>query len=322
MTRPSGIKSCTTSLNAGDPIPALGKYQKGPNKSCKNVEGGDLFYAYNFPAGATANTGYLFTKTLAVYFVQDDLGASYLVLTIGKPNTVNGAMNLTATSTGLIGTGIRMIRSDDGKECKWDAASGTGTFSWKWGDCCGDGAVLGPIPSTGFSVTFSAPYWQKVDTVRLASYSATATDLTFVSLDTAAAFGDGRSVRVSGFTCADFCASLSTCGDCTASEYCGWCGATGKCVSDTDVSGGGIACASDYTPPLTCCAVCQQQPTAAACLSVPGCGFLYDQATPDNQAGFCVSGTPAFVPNDCFDLGSTSSNFTAANFTGAECVAG
>lgn len=292
VTRPAGIRSCTTSLTAGEPIPATGTWHQTGCGASRTVNGGDLFYAYNFPQSATGNTGYLYSHTLGVYFVQDAAGDVYFVTTIGKPNTVRGSMQLYATSTGLAGGSTRIVRSDDRREAEWNSQSGTGAFQWRWGRCCGDGAVLGPMPSTGFSMTFTSDAWSNVGTVRLASYSSTTSTLSFESVSTGVAFGSGRGLRVRGFTCEDFCATLQSCGECTASEFCGWCGATSTCMSSS------TRCPAAYTPPLTCCAECTQQSTIDGCLSRPGCGFLFDRAAHNAQVGHCVSGTPHSSPCD------------------------
>ena len=303
VTRPGGIRSCVTRLGAGDPIPATGVWH---DSGCGTaVPGGDLFYAYNFPVRASANTGYDFTRTLGMYFVQDAAGSVYLVLTVGKRHSVSGKLTMYATSTGLAGTSARMIRSDDRNEAKWDAAAGTGTFKWRWASCCGDGAVLGPLPSNGFTLSLTASEWQNVDTVRLASYNHASQSLDFVSVDTATAFGLGNTLRVSGFTCGAYCATFASCGECTASDWCGWCGATSRCLSAAQVSAYSAMCPGDYSAESTCCDVCSSQVTAAACLAQPGCGFLYDRtgASPNTQAGNCVSGIPGTSP--CSSVVST-----------------
>ena len=204
---------------------------------------------------------------------------------------------MNVTSTGLAGSAIQLIRSDAAGDAIWDSTDGTGRFAWDWNHGSARGAVLGPIPSTGFSMTFKASSWKNVATVRLASFDPTTNDISFVSIDTADALGDEKLLKVNGHSCTNFCQLQSSCGECTASQFCGWCGATSRCLSNADISDGNAVCPSDYTQPLNSCNVCLQQMTASACLQTPGCGFLFDKATPENQAGFCVSGTPTSAPS-------------------------
>ena len=155
---------------------------------------------------------------------------------------------------------------------------------------------------TAFSLTFSSGFWESVTSVKLASYNTSSRDLDFLSLDTATAFGDGSSLRLTGYTCGDFCATLHSCGECTTSEYCGWCGSTGTCLShsarEAALDASAICPAASYSPPLTCCDECSALVTAADCLGRAGCGFLFDRATPGSMGGHCVSGTPAHTPCD------------------------
>ena len=304
VTRPGRIRSCTTRLGAGDRIPASGYWHE---TGCGvQVPSGDLFYAYNFPDGASANTGYMFDKTMGVYFVQDEADDVYFVVTVGKAHGSRyrrAHLHMTATSTGLAGTDMRVIRGDDSREVSWNTHAGTGRFQWKWGSCCTDGMVLGPIPSDGFTMTLKASFWHHVNQVALASYNEVAKGLDFTNIDIGAIFGNDGELKVNGFTCDTFCASFASGGECTTSEFCGWCGATSTCISQTQR----YNCAADYTPPLTCFSECSEQTSRAACLSRPGCGFLFDRASPDAEAGHCVSGTPAFSPCD-----TTGSDMSAA----------
>ena len=313
------LKSCVPVLSAGDPIPATTKWTQ---RSCrKNVVGAELFYGYGFPNKSTSNTGYLSPSTMSMFFIRDTADAIYLVSTLGAPGTKSGKMIMQASSTGLAGLGLTMVKSDDpgggkktpekGPEASWDDATGTGQFSWSWSGCCGDGMVLGPFPSIGFSLTLTASLWKHVDFVRPASYSPVSKDLEFFDIPVGTALGGENAatgVRIIGATCDSFCSQHASCGECTASKFCGWCGETSTCIF-SETSG---TCGSDWRPPLTCCEECTQQASVSSCLATPGCGFLYDRATPGDEAGHCVSGSLTQSPCD----------LAGSSLEDAACVAG
>ena len=312
VIRPHGLQSCTTSLNAGDPIPAAGTWH---DAGCHaQVSGGDLFYASNFPQRAAANVGYTHERALAIYFVRDAAGDMFLALTAGSPQTVGGRLVMNVTSSGLAGSNAAIIRSDEQHESTWNAADGTGSLSWRWESCCGDGLVLGPMPTANFSLRLHASEWRGLESVRLASYDDNARDLEFVNISTPDAFGAGSTVKVTGLTCTGFCESLVSCGECTATALCGWCGATSTCLSSAAISSGNTTCAASYTPPLTCCDECSSQLSATECLSRQGCGFLFDRTTPDSMAGHCVSGSTRSSP--CSTTASSMSDALPVCFEG------
>jgi hypothetical protein len=261
VTRPAGIRACTTHLHAGDPIPSKGYWHY---EGCESeVSGADLFYAYSFPDKASANTGYSTKDALTMYFVRDVSGSISLLMTAGKVGGKKGKLHLSATSTGLAGTGVQVIRGDDAHEVAWNDADGTGTFNWEWYSCCTDGAVIGPLPAEGFTMTFVATdEMVNMERVLLASYDGSKKDLAFRDLSVDRAFGEGRGVRVSAFKCSRYCERIQTCGECTASEMCGWCSATQTCSfhDSTDVTAGS-SCPSSYTPPGQCCSECSSQQT-------------------------------------------------------------
>lgn len=64
--------------NAGDLIPAAGQHSETGNQAdCKSVNAAALFYAYDYPNGASSNTGYERAETDIMYFVMDDNENAY-----------------------------------------------------------------------------------------------------------------------------------------------------------------------------------------------------------------------------------------------------
>ena len=74
-------------------------------------------------------------------------------------NPANGRkIAMTFTSTGLteLATPPSVVVKDDAGEVgDWNATAGGTTASWKWATCCTDGAVIGPLPSSGFTLSIS-----------------------------------------------------------------------------------------------------------------------------------------------------------------------
>lgn len=173
--------------NAGDPIPNIGRWSTSGStdrnsascleccqcttsfsSSCRGkgqVYGGSLFYAYNFPKSSSSNTGYEAAETHILFFVQDTSNQLWLAIVLDAANNADGGkLRLAINSTGVGGYGTKIQLRDDyvadrascasiTSDCyAWDTVSGRGTFSWKWATCCTDGMVLGPLPSTGFSM--------------------------------------------------------------------------------------------------------------------------------------------------------------------------
>ena len=236
--------------------PATGKWPCD-----KTVASGELFYAFNDTSNA-ADTGYGVDRSLIIYFVQDFVGDVYLVMTAGMAGSLGGSLVMNVTSTGLAGSAIQLIRSDAAGDAIWDSTDGTGRFAWDWNHGSAWGCSWSHSQH-GFSMTFKASSWKNVAAVRLASFDPTTNDISFVSIDTADALGDEKLLKLNGHSCTNFCQLQSSCGECTASQFCRWCGATSRCLSNADISDGNAVCPSDYTQPLNSCNVCLQQMTAS-----------------------------------------------------------
>lgn len=71
-------KICGQRFNPGDPIPSTGLWSKTgrtyKNGNCYAVNGGQMYYAYDFPTNYVSNTGFDTLETDLMYFVQDDAG--------------------------------------------------------------------------------------------------------------------------------------------------------------------------------------------------------------------------------------------------------
>ena len=78
---------CNQTLNPGDSIPELawGPYTK--DRTCIEMSGAQLFYAFNYPVRHTGNPGYYGTNALSLYVIVDSSFSSFLVVTLDKPYT-------------------------------------------------------------------------------------------------------------------------------------------------------------------------------------------------------------------------------------------
>ena len=152
----------------------------------------------------------------------------------------------------------------------WDAASGTGSFTWKWGKCCTDGLVLGPFPSSAFTMSIEVKETKGLDTLRIGSYSVATSTITFPAEDPAAA----GEIRVHGLTCNAFCSAFTNCGECNTKSAgdtrCGWCSTTSTCIPEATRA---ATCPVDFKGYNTCCDVCTVHIGAEACIAEPGCGW-------------------------------------------------
>lgn len=74
-TFPSQHAAVTTNVcadyEAGDEIPHEGRWTQDDEDSCRDVSGGELFYAYNKPYTWSSNTGYEEHETELLYFSVD-----------------------------------------------------------------------------------------------------------------------------------------------------------------------------------------------------------------------------------------------------------
>ena len=113
-----------------------------------------------------------------------------------------------------------------------------------------------------------------IDKLSFATWLPDSSGVSFIDVPFAEAMSNP--LRVGAFTCSDFCASLSSCGTCTATEFCGWCGPAdgGECLPYTQSSVCSMI-SQPWTPPNTCCAACTAlDADEEACISMEGCGYV------------------------------------------------
>ena len=232
---------CGQSFSAGDAIPLTGLWsergwQTNQGWTCNSMSGGQMFYGYNYPSTNSGNTGYVNQDAMSVYMVMDSGNNVYLVVGLDAPipGRYSGARRvwMTWTSTGLAGGSTAIVQSDDNGEVTWNTAAGTGTASWRWVTCCTDGAVIGPMPSQGFSLTFHITRYDVPATggLKIGSFDANSNSINFVTSNLgSASTSTPYQVRLIGYTTTDYCGALTNCGSCTVETVCQWC--DGACVA-------------------------------------------------------------------------------------------
>jgi hypothetical protein len=98
------------------------------------------------------------------YAVMDTSKKVYLIIGLDQAspavdNPANGRkIAMTFTSTGLTNLAAPpavVVKDDDSEVQDWNEATGSTTATWKWATCCTDGAVIGPLPSSGFTLSIS-----------------------------------------------------------------------------------------------------------------------------------------------------------------------
>ena len=182
---------CGEQMAAGDPVPATGLWSTSGRTTaggnCQEQPGGQLFYGYNFPSVSSGNTGYAIADALVIYMVMDSSSAVYLVVSLDKAhnnNNPNGKkLSMGFTSTGLTGLSpqVALVQADDPGEVSWNSGAGTGSGTWRWATCCTDGAVIGPMPTDGFTLTMSVTMYQipASNAVRVGSWNSATSSIDF-----------------------------------------------------------------------------------------------------------------------------------------------
>ena len=222
-----------------------------------------------------------------------------MVLTLDSPNShPGGHFGLDVTSTGLSASSlpepVRVLLMDDPEDqvlaksrglpvVPWSPANASGSFYWRWGTCCTDGMILGPLPETNFMLNFKVTQHNpELSSVRFGSWDEPTKSLSFLDVPMAQAAAPDGGIRLTAFTCLDYCASLASCGQCTASKYCGWCG--NSCIPHTEAAKCSAA-TIPFTPPGACCADCTATTDPITCIAKKGCGYSFATNT-------CLSGIP------------------------------
>lgn len=142
---------CGLSLSPGDPI-RPGPFLNSAG-NCRSKSGPEHFYAYGYPYGSSANTGYYKDRSAVLYIIEDESGLMYLVLTLDTPTSgVNGEFALDISSQNVPPGWMQLQLLDDPDEYRvnwhlalqyghvkydqWDPATATGSFFWRWWTCC------------------------------------------------------------------------------------------------------------------------------------------------------------------------------------------
>lgn len=241
---------CGTSFKAGDPIPAVSAGPYNDAQECQDdIGAGVLFYGWGYPNGWSSNTGYDNEDALTIYFIRDDSGQEYMVMTIDALNDGSGGhLAIDIQSVNLQGLGITIL--DDPTEQKYmswifetgsnysapqyyNESTGSGALGWIWGPCCTDGLVLGPITNTDWSMTFVPfDFSATLTTLKFGTWSDEMLQIQWVDFDMEEVRNVG--VRVVSLTCQDFCAPFSLASDCADATGCSWCEYTG-CVPSAEL---------------------------------------------------------------------------------------
>lgn len=305
--------------------------------NCATVSAGAVLYAYNYPTRYQSNAGpkHSAVDTVRIWWVQDSDNDMFLVAMMDKADAANadgGTVVLkldsggTLTNAALQARGFTTVHrrwrwpndksetfptyvvQDDvggGNVFAWDGASGTGTTTNSWFAGESDGWVLGPFPSTDFSLTMQLVEAKGITKFEFMEYKEH--DGEFIGVEIPK-LDFILGVTVASAVAADVCASQKSCATCHSLGgkhlKCGWCPTTSTCmdilteynpaVKDKDWSVKLSVCGEDWDP-FACCSECTAPTTCSTCMAVPGCGWATFADKPNGQ---CVSGTQ---PDACTD---------------------
>jgi hypothetical protein len=204
-------------MGVGIPIPAQGTWWtvqgRYAYRGCDNLQpvvGAVMFYGFAYPDMASVNTGYHRSDSMMMYMIVDTNSDVYLVVTIDKVNTrgdTSGGEMALDVSTSPAMSGIQLVQLDDTLEYsrqwsratdpsrnwvtypQWDASIGQGSFYWRWGACCTDGMILGPMPTVGFEITLNSLYNRNIGTLALATWIPDTSNISFIDLPMSAING-------------------------------------------------------------------------------------------------------------------------------------
>ena len=215
------------------------------------------FYGYNYPNAHSANTGDYRANAVILYVVTDELGESYIVAVIDRPNDGSGGkmkMNLEVTSipTAIAlssaqqpnvefmddHSGSRSSADTETASCSSSDKKCTAALSWQWAADETDGMVYGPLKACDdWKVRVDIPNADRenVEKVYIGSYDSTTHrtgfPIQFSALKADLSFG-GFLLEQMG--CTDYCQTqYSTCGECVKDDHCQFAPNNGGCVSAT-----------------------------------------------------------------------------------------
>lgn len=170
----------------------------------------------------------------------------------------------------------------------FNESSASGALMWSWADCCTDGVVLGPLPQDSWTMDLNPfIHHPNVTTMKIGTWNDADTTVDYLDLAMESLSKRGGA-RITAYTCVDFCATMTSCGACTASPSCGWCEGSG-CVPVTAAP----TCSQTYTAPGQCCSDCNALSSSPIeCIASPGCGYCPSTSQ-------CVSGQPGSPCSEC-----------------------
>eukprot|EP00730_Choanoeca_flexa_P004202 TRINITY_DN11628_c0_g1_i11.p1 TRINITY_DN11628_c0_g1~~TRINITY_DN11628_c0_g1_i11.p1 ORF type:complete len:1035 (+),score=91.97 TRINITY_DN11628_c0_g1_i11:1645-4749(+) len=285
---------CGQSFSAGDPIPASGLWSNNGKRSsngCSEVSGGAMFYAYNYPEHSSSNTGFEEHEIALFYFVQRaDSNVSFVLVHDRPKNEDGGDVELKINAPKLAKTPIGWELKDDPSETyEWDRATGQGRIKQGWVECCTDGASLGPLPPSGYRITFRYTQIEGLTGVKVGSFNDTSNDLSLFELN----LDDLRDgIEFTAFKCDQICETKKSCGECSSAEGCAWCGDT--CVYKDPTRTSYEGCSQDsWTTDNACCDDCNRERSCDSCARKQGCAWDFELST-------CVSGLFTDPTNEFF----------------------
>jgi MYXO-CTERM domain-containing protein len=131
----------------------------------------------------------------------------------------------------------------------------------------------------------------------------------------------------------DRCAALTSCGGCTPYDGCGWCGASGRCMSGTASGPTGATCSGGWVwLPSDCSSTpppdpCSRNTTCGTCTPVDGCGWCSASnrcmsGTQTGPTGATCGGGWAWVPMNCPAGSSGTSAFGEPCTQPSDCASG
>ncbi len=140
------------------------------------------FYQYGSPQGSSANTGFEQLDTALLYLTLDDQGNYGLVTVMDKWGGSGGSASL--VYSGLPLGSAAVLNDDPGDPHTFNAATGSGTNSWSWANCCTDGAAWSLPDSNNFTLNLQYTFNSGIDTLRFITFDPCNQDeLLFFDLD-------------------------------------------------------------------------------------------------------------------------------------------
>ena len=175
--------------------------------------------------------------------------------------------------------GARALVSGTGDDCfAFDPRDGRAALRWSWTSARPEGAVIGKLPGTGACVSLRYAFGEGVDAVEVGSYRNETGGVVWTEVPKDKA---EIGLRVCGMTCGDHCAAHGSCGSCGGDAQCGWCPASGRCLSRDAALDGCPDFANDASDDTVgeCLDECHSAVSCATCANRPGCGWCRSSGT-------------------------------------------